>query len=207
VEAFHAHPQAVLVYGNMLAVDERGQTTNLMKYRRLTLEELLCFQIIGQPAVFIRQSAMHGLRLDPTHQFLLDHFLWIELARRGDLLHVEETWAAARYHPAAKNRARAAEFGPEAFRILEAVRRDAGLAPILKKVDRRARASAHRLNARYLLDAGRPAAALAAWTRALSIHPPTALARLNLLVSGILNLIGLGSLREMFLERRRESWR
>ena len=82
---------------------------------------------------------------------------------------------AARYHAEAKNRAKAAEFGREAFRILENVAQDDNLAPILAKLNRRTRAASHRADARYLLDGGQPAAALSAWMRALFIHPPTSL--------------------------------
>ena len=202
VKIFNENPDAVLVYGNMLAVDEHGRTFNTLNYKQLSLEDLLCFQIIGQPAVFMRRSALDGLHLDPDLHFMLDHALWIQIARHGRILHADQTWAAARYHAEAKNRAKAAEFGREAFRILEKVRRDQGLAPILAKVERRARASAHRVDARYLLDGGQPAAALSAWLRALFIHPPTALARMNLLVSAVLNLLGLGKLRELVLKHR-----
>ncbi len=203
VRIFEENPDVVLVYGNMLAVDEHGVTFNTLNYKQLTLEDLLCFQIIGQPAVFMRRSALEDLKLDSTFHFLLDHYLWIQIARRGKILHVDQTWAAARYHAEAKNRAKAAEFGREAFLILENVKRDADLAPILEKIDRCARASAHRVDARYLLDGGHSAAALSAWVHALCIHPPTALARMNILVSAILNLIGLGKLREKVLEKRR----
>ena len=203
VRIFEENPDVVLVYGNMLAVDEHGVTFNKLNYKQLTLEDLLCFQIIGQPAVFMRRSALEDLKLDSTFHFLLDHYLWIQIARRGKILHIDQTWAAARYHAEAKNRAKAAEFGREAFQILENIKRDADLAPILEKVDRRARASAHRVDARYLLDGGQPAAALSAWLRVLFIHPPTALARMNILVSAILNLIGLGKLRERILQERK----
>lgn len=207
VAAFEEHPQAALIYGNMLAVDQTGAVINRLTYRPLTLEDLMCFQIIGQPAVFMRRSALGELRLDPAYHLLLDHHLWIRLACRGKILHVDQVWSAARYHAAAKNRARAAEFGAEAFRILEGMREDAALAPRLRGVERRARASAHRVNARYLLDGGLPAAALTAWTRALGIHPPTALARANLLASALLELLGLGALRNRILDRRRERLR
>ncbi|HNF34644.1 MAG TPA: glycosyltransferase family 2 protein [Anaerolineales bacterium] len=203
VKMFEANPEMVLVYGNMLAVDEHGKTFNTLTYKQLTLEDLLCFQIIGQPAVFMRRSALQKTGgLDSTFHFLLDHFLWIQLAQHGKILHADQTWAAARYHAEAKNRAKAAEFGREAFRILEAVAQDKNLAPVLSKVERRSRASAHRVNARYLLDGGQPAAALSAWVRAFFIHPPTALARMNLFVSAILNLFGLGKLRSMVLRMR-----
>lgn len=206
VKAFQENPQAVLVYGNMLAVDEHGETINLLRYRQLGLEDLLCFQIIGQPAVFFRRTALERAgRLDPTYHFLLDHHLWLRIAIQGNFLHVDETWAAARFHPEAKNRARAAEFGQEAFRILDwAQHTQPQLASVLAKAGPRSRASAQRVNARYLLDGGRPWAALQAWVRALLLHPPTALARLNLLVSALLQLSGLDRLRELYLQRRRD---
>jgi len=203
VKIFEENPDVVLAYGNMLAVDEHGKTFNTLNYKQLTLEDLLCFQIIGQPAVFMRRSALQKTGgLDPAFHFLLDHHLWIRLAQQGKILHVPQTWAAARYHAEAKNRAKAAEFGREAFRILESVEQDGNLAPILAKVNRRARASTHRVDSRYLLDGGQPVAALLAWMKALFIHPPTALARMNIFVSAILNLLGLGKLREKILERR-----
>ncbi|MBK8428156.1 MAG: glycosyltransferase [Lewinellaceae bacterium] len=120
VKVFEENPDVVLAYGDMLAVDERGKTFNTLTYGQLSLEDLLCFQIIGQPAVFMRHSALKktgGLNLD--FHFLLDHLLWIQIAKQGRILHLNQTWSAARYHAEAKNRAKAAEFGREAFRILE----------------------------------------------------------------------------------------
>ena len=206
VKAFEENPDVLLVYGNMLAVDERGNSFNALHYKQLTLQDLLCFQIIGQPAVFFRREVLSKAgMLDPTFHFLLDHHLWIRIARHGKILHVDQTWAAARYHAEAKNRAKAAEFGQEAFRILAWAKSQAGLAEAVSGVERRARASAHRVDARYLLDGGRPTSALMAWMRALFIHPPTALARLNIFVSAILNLLGLSILHEAILRRRQRA--
>lgn len=203
-KVFAENPEVVFVYGNMLAVDAQGKTFNALTYKQLTLADLLCFQIIGQPAVFMRRSALQKTSgLDVSFHFLLDHLLWIQLAQRGKVLHVNQTWSAARYHAEAKNRAKAAEFGAEAFRILQAAQADAALAPVLAKVKRRAQASAQRVNARYLLDGGLPAQALSAWLSALRIHPPTALARMNIFVSALLNLCGLGELRERVLQDRK----
>lgn len=205
VKIFEEHPEVVLVYGNMLAVDEHGKTFNALNYKQLTLEDLLCFQIIGQPAVFMRRAALQSAgKLDPAYHFMLDHHLWIRIAQLGKILHANQTWSAARYHAEAKNVAKAAEFGRDAFRILDAAAQDGNLASIFAKINRRARASANRVDARYLLDGGQPASALSAWMRALLLHPPTALARLNLLVSAILNLIGLENVRLAIL-RKRES--
>ena len=115
---------------------------------------------------------------------------------------MDETWAAARYHPEAKNRMKAAEFGREAFRILDWARNQPGLMEAVVSVERRAHASAHRVDARYQLDGGQAWKSLLSWFRALFIHPRTALARLNILVSALMQLIGLGKLRELYLKRR-----
>jgi GT2 family glycosyltransferase len=206
VKVFEEHPNVLMVYGDMLAVDDQGQAINVLKYKQVSLEDLLCFQIIGQPAVFFRREAHEKARgLDPTFHFLLDHHLWIRIAQQGQILHVPQILASARYHAEAKNRAKASEFGREAFRILEWARRQPDLKEAVARVERRARASAHRVDARYLLDGGQPWPALKAWTGALLIHPPTALARLNILVSAVLHLIGLSTLRDAFLRRRQRA--
>ena len=208
MKVFDENPDVAMVYADMLAVDERGQTFNTLRYRQLTLEDLLSFQIIGQPAVFMRRSAFEKAGgLDPSFHFLLDHHLWIRIAAQGRILHIPQTWAAARYHAKAKNRAHAAAFGKEAFRILDWAKTYVPISYPLSRISRRATASAHRVDARYLLDGGQPAASLAAWTRSFFIHPPTALARLNLLGSALLNLLGLGQLREAALKRRQSQYR
>ena len=203
VKTFEENPDAVMVYGDMLAVDEHGKTINMLKYNQLSLQDLLCFQIIGQPSVFLRREVFEEAGgLDISFHFLLDHHLWIRIAQQGKILHVNHVWSAARYHAEAKNRAKAAEFGREAFRILDWAKSQAGLVKVVSSVERRAKASAHRVDARYLLDGGRAGPALQAWIRALFIHPPTALARLNIFVSAILNLLGLSALRTMYLRSR-----
>jgi GT2 family glycosyltransferase len=203
VRCFEQNPDVVMVYGDMLAVDGEGQTINVLKYKQLSLEDLLSFQIIGQPSVFFRRSALEkaGL-LDTSFHFMLDHHLWIRLAQQGRILHAPQIWSAAHYHAAAKNRARAAEFGREAFRVLDWAKREPGLAETVAGLGRRPLASAHRYNARYLLDGGQNLSALREWFRALFLHPPTALARLNLFVSALLNLTGLHRLRQAILRRR-----
>ena len=206
VKIFEENPDVVMVYGDMLAVDEHGRTMNVLKYKQLSLQDLLCFQIIGQPSVFFRREVLEKTGgLDTTFHFLLDHHLWIRIAQHGKILHVSQAWSAARYHAEAKNRAKAAEFGHEAFRILDWAKSQPGLAEAISGVReaRRARASAHRVEARYLLDGGQPFSALKAWTRALFIHPLTALARLNIFVSILLQISGLSLLREWVLRSRR----
>lgn len=207
VKTFERHPEAILVYGDVLAVDGNETTTNVLKYDQLSLEDLLCFQIIGQPSVFFRREAFEITGgLDISFHYLLDHHLWIRIAQQGQILHLPQLLAAARYHPLAKNLNRSLEFGQEAFRILDWMEKQPGLAKAFSRVERRARASAYRVNARYLLDGGQPMSSLRAWFRALTIHPPTALKRLNLFISAILHLLGLYRLREWVLRLRRQRY-
>jgi GT2 family glycosyltransferase len=207
VKIFEENPDVVLVYGDMLAVDQNSETTNALKYGQYSLEDLLCFQIIGQPAVFFRREVFEKTAgLDTTYHFMLDHHLWIRIAQQGKILHVPQLWAAARYHPLAKNRSKPVEFGIEAFRILDWVRTQPELSQTLEKVKRRAQASALRVNARYFLDADQSRAALGTWFQALFIHPPTALKRLNIFVSAILQIIGLNQLRNMILRLRKRGY-
>jgi len=204
VKVFEENPDVIMLYGDMLAVDENGQTINTLKYKQLSLQDLLCFQIIGQPSVFFRRDALEKTGgLDTSFHFLLDHHLWIRIAQQGRILHVPQIWSAARYHAEAKNRAKAAEFGREAFRILAWAESQPGLAEAVRGVGRRARASAYRVDARYLLDGGKSMSALKSWARALIIHPPTALVRLNILASAVLHISGLRTLREWVLTMRR----
>jgi len=207
VRCFEQNPDAVMVYGDMFAVDGNGQTINILRYKQLSLEDLLCFQIIGQSSVFFRRSAFEKTgMLETNFHFMLDHHLWIRLAQQGRILHIPQIWSAARYHPQAKNRAKAAEFGREAFRVLDWAKKQPGLAEAVSGVKRRAHASVHRYDARYLLDGEQSLSALGAWLRALFIHPPTALAKLNIFISAILNLTGLSRLRNAILRRRQRKF-
>ena len=207
VKVFEQNPDAALVYGDMLAVNQEGQTLNVLKYGQYSLEDLLCFQIIGQPAVFFRREAYEQAGgLDVNFHYMLDHHLWIRMAREARIVYVPQTWAAARYHPDAKNRQLAVEFPKEAFRILDWATDQPDLSDAMARVRRRSLASAHRVNARYLLDAGRPGDSLRAWFKAFSIHPPTALRRMNLLVSALLEITGLSKLRERILRRRQRRY-
>jgi GT2 family glycosyltransferase len=207
VKIFQQNPDVLLVYGNMYAVDENGQTLNLLRYSQYSLEDLLCFQIIGQPAVFFRRPAYEQAGgLDIAYHYMLDHLLWIRIAQQGKLLYVPQTWAAARFHSQAKNRNLAVEFPREGFRILDWAKRQPELAEALTHVKRRSLASVHRVNARYQLDAGHAGESLRAWFKAFSIHPPTALRRLNLLVSALLQITGLSGLRDVVLRRRQRKY-
>jgi glycosyltransferase involved in cell wall biosynthesis len=175
VAALEQNPDVVLVYADMLAVNEHGQTFNNLRYRQLTLKDLFCFQIIGQPAVFLRRAAFENSGgLDPSFHFLLDHHLWIRIAAQERILHVPQTWAAARYHAAAKNRAQTAAFGREAFRILDWAKTRPEFS---KLVGARARAAAHACA--HHPPANRPGASQSPWLGFAEFGRTWQIARVN----------------------------
>lgn len=209
VEAFQQNPQAGLVYGNLLSIDETSRPFNLQTFAPRTLPDLMSFRIIGQPAVFLRRAVLEqaGL-LDLSYHYLLDHHLWLRVAQIVPIVHIPRTLAAARYHPAAKNRAHTREFGREAFRLTAWMAADSRFATLFARHRRRILAGAHRLNAFYLLDGGFYTESLVAYARAFAYHPPTVLPDLHRVLYALLAPFGLHRLRPLYerLRARLRPW-
>jgi glycosyltransferase involved in cell wall biosynthesis len=203
VETFQQHPEAGLVYGDVISVDAHGERFNVQTFKPYSLHDLMAFRIISQPAVFMRRSILEqaGL-LDLSYDLLLDHQLWLRMARLAPMVYIPETLAAARYHAAAKNLARTADFGKEALRIVAWMQTDPVFAADFKRHENRIRGGAQRLDAFYLLDGGNYAAALKAYTRAFRYWPPVVLREFHRVIFAILGLLGLGRLRGLYMALR-----
>jgi glycosyltransferase involved in cell wall biosynthesis len=195
VKTFETHPQIGMIFGDLLAINADGQPINLQRFGDWGLRELMSFHIIGQPAVFMRRGLLEQAGyLDPSYHLLLDHHLWIRMALLSEIYHVPETLAAARFHPQAKNTVHAAAFGQEALRIVDWMRLQPALAPLVTQNEKRILAGAYRLNAYYLVDGDLPAAALSAYVHAFKYHPSTALMDWRRILLAILSMIGLDHL-------------
>ena len=203
IETFQKHPEAGIIYGNVISIDEHSQPFNLQTFQPFNLTDLMAFNIISQPAVFMRRSVLEqaGL-LDLSYHLLLDHQLWLRMARLAPMVYIPETLAAARYHAEAKNLARTADFGREAFRIVDWMRADPLLAPVFEQNRRRIFAGAHRLDAFYLLDGGFYEASLRAYGRAFRYNPPVALREAHRVAYALLSLAGLACLRGLYTKMR-----
>lgn len=203
IETFQNHPEAGLVYGDVLSIDENSRSFNLQTFKLYTLADLMAFNIISQPAVFMRRSVLEQAGyLDLDYHLLLDHHLWLRMAALAPLVYIPETLAAARYHAEAKNLARTADFGREAFRIVDWMRAAPAFAPVFEGNRRRILAGAHRLDAFYLLDGGFYAAALNAYGQAFRYNPPVALRETHRIVYALLSLLGLAKLRGLYITLR-----
>jgi glycosyltransferase involved in cell wall biosynthesis len=205
VEVLQARPETALVYGDVLAVDATGKVTKVLRYANWGLEGLMGFNIIGQPAVFMRRSALERAgTLDLSYHYLLDHQLWLRVAQQGAMQYVPQQWAAARFHSQSKNVAASANFGKEAYRIVEWMQGQPALSETYWRLERKIWAGAHRINARYLLDADRPREAFGAYWKSLRADAPTALKEWNRMVYCLLAMAGLKGLRPLY-QKVRES--
>ena len=199
VAAFRSAPETAVVYGNALSIDAEGRPFNVMRARQYSLTDLLAFNIICQPAAFVRRSALELVGyLDPAYHMLMDHLLWLEMARLAPLVYVPQTWAAARYHDQAKNRTRGVAFGQEARKIIAELKGRPEFSGIIAANEKRIQAGVSRFEAFYLADAGQPLNALRAYARSFCLHPHTALRDWKHILLALLTLLGLKRLRDLY---------
>jgi GT2 family glycosyltransferase len=205
VRAFQFHPEAGLIYGDVQAIDEHGKIINVLRYGNWGLEGLLAFRVIGQPAVFMRRSVLEQAGyLDLSFHFLLDHQLWLRMARLAGTCYVPEKWAAARFHGESKNIAHGAEMSREAYRIFEWLESRPEFAQAASRSQKCIRAGAHRFHAHYLLDDDQAGAALRYYGLSAWLHLPTALREWRRIGFALLSLLGLRRVRTVYLRWRAE---
>ena len=204
-DLFAQHPEAGIVYGDVLSVDSAGNPINLQHFQPYTLDDLMAFKIISQPAVFMRRSLLEEAGyLDDDYHFLLDHQLWLRIAQLAPLIYTSQTLAVARYHDEAKNIAHAEEFGAEAFKILAWMKTQPKLAPRLAENEAKILAGVHHLDAFYLVEAGKMRVGLRAYWRAFRQHPPTALKSWKRILYAFLSLLGFARVRDVYLKARKK---
>ncbi len=204
IKVFEKHPEAGIVYGNVLSVDSAGKAINLQQFSDFKLIDLMCFKIISQPAVFMRRSVFEkaGL-LNPDLHYLLDHQLWLRMAILAPIVYIPITLAAARYHADAKNVSQTSGFGIEAFQIIEWMKTQTNLAPIFTKEKNKILGGAHRLNAFYLLEGGQYRACLTAYRHAFWKEPSAAFKDWHRIIYALLALLGMKSLRTGYMKLRK----
>ena len=206
VRAFEQHPQAGLVFGDVVSINAAGEAINVMTCGDWGLDDLLQFKIISQPGVFLRRAALEQAGyLDLKMHYMLDHQLWLRVAQHAPMQYVPERWAAARFHENAKNVNQAAGFAREAYQLLDWIQTQPGLQEPYRRLNKRIRAGAHRINGFYMLDAGQPRAALAAYLKSLALYPPLALPEWRRILYATASLVvNPAALRKAYLQKRQE---
>ena len=206
VAAMQADPALGLVYGDAITIDQAGRPLNRLSFGNWGLLELLGFRIICQPAVFMRRSVLEAALdadqagyLDRSYHYMLDHQLWIRMARLAPIRRLPEVLAAARQHAEAKNVKQAPAFSQEIRRILEWIPTQPDLTPLYRQNRRFIHAGAYRLQARYYLDGGQPGTALRYYAKSAVNQPNYALKHWHRMIYALLSLAGAKNLAERTL--------
>lgn len=204
VQSLSENERSGMAYGDGLMVDADLVLLDRHRYRTLNALDLLCFDVILQPASFMRRSCLDEVGLlSRDYDLILDHELWVRLASRFPLVHVPAFWALERTHPAAKTIAQASRFVAEAERLVAWAEEEPGLKEVVRENHRRVRAGLNVFAARRLIDAGQYSAAFSRLVRAAGQHPPTVARYWYKVVQAGFSAIGLGGAFEWYRRTRR----
>jgi len=206
VNILQMHPEVGMVYADGLKIDSSGRLLAWYSYPQLSLKDLLSFQVLLQPTVFIRRKALQEAGFLPVDsRLLLDHELWIQIAARYPILHQKGFWAVERSHETAKTISLAAHYGPDAFVLLDNLRKDPLFQKTILKHEREIYAGLHIFSARRLIDARQPVGALKHFWQAFRLYPPAAIRVWFKILQAAGGIVGLGNFFMTFRQVRRWS--
>jgi glycosyltransferase involved in cell wall biosynthesis len=204
VAAAREIPQAGMVYADGLMVDSDLRLLDPHRYRTLSSLDLLCFEVLLQPAVFMRREALEQVGLlNENYHLILDHELWLRISARYPLQHVSGFWALERTHAQAKTIHQAASFVQEAERLLEWAAASPEFAELMRAQRRRITAGYHVFSARRLIDAGEHRQAVRHLGRAMGLHPATVARYWYKAVQAVFSALGLSGLFLWYRNTRR----
>ncbi len=204
VEELESDDDLGMVYGDGLMVDGDLMLLDRHTYKQLGVLDLLSFEVILQPTVFMRRSALEQVGyLNEDYHLILDHELWVRLASRYPISHVSEYWAIERTHESAKTIQQAADFVGEARRLIDWAAGFEELSDLVSLNKGRIEAGYHVFAARRLIDSDEFGDAVRHLFFALRLHPPTVVKYWYKVVQAVFSALGLSGAFMWYRRSRR----
>lgn len=117
VAFFQTHPDVAVVYGHTAQITADGRIAEILWKPSFRHERLKVFNYIGQPAAFIRRSALTDPMLDESFHFAMDYELWLRLAQKHRFARIDRVVAADRMQPARKTETMVETFHADVARL------------------------------------------------------------------------------------------
>lgn len=204
VRALADEPDAGMVYGDGILINEDDRVLDWHPYRQYDAADLLKFNVLLQPAVFMRRELLNRVGwLDTHYNLILDHELWIRIAAHAPIVHIPSYWAAERTYPEAKTRAMASGFVEEAYSLIRTNELDPRLGPIIQSHRRSIDASLATFAGRRLIDAAEYRRSLKFLLRAVRISPAVAARYWYKYIQALMGVFGLQSFFLVYRNLRR----